>query len=119
MHVKADAQKVDPCTGWRNYSTPKSLGAKIRNGQMDPQIHGQNGSEGPWLRSPFSLINCLARVDMFVICVLLCLRFQKIPLEPRFLSPGRLGWLGGWEAGWPAVKGLTDPFGTPIYTFRA
>ena len=28
-----------------------------------------------------------------------------IPLEPRFLRPGRLGWLGGWEAGWLAVKG--------------
>ena len=23
-----------------------------------------------------------------------------IALEPRFLRPGRLGWLGGWEAGW-------------------
>ena len=33
------------------------------------------------------------------------LRYQRsrsepvyIPLEPRFLRPGRLGWLGGWEA---------------------
>ena len=35
------------------------------------------------------------------------------------VGPGRLEWLGGWEAGWSAVKGESVPFGTPIYTFRA
>ena len=30
-----------------------------------------------------------------------------------------LGWLGGWEAGWPAVKVPTGAFGPPIYSFRA
>ena len=39
-----------------------------------------------------------------------------VPLEPRFLRPGRLGRLGGWEAD---VKVPIVVFGIPIYTFRA
>ena len=40
-----------------------------------------------------------------------------IALEPRFLRPGRLGRLGGWLAGRPAVNVPCDPFGTFIYVY--